>query len=172
VVSDHPLYHWVGRDDGTNASVRPPDRVLLRRPARGPRPRGGAHGARAVRDRLLAHWYRSKVLARLGSARLLTRAAEQRPSSSRPAGARARSASGRGVRAGSAPAAHPRPPADRGGPRRASRRSRRPSGPWTRDPARAGDVGGRRLRLDLSAAPAGRGRRPAAVPPRGRRLRW
>ncbi len=79
VVSDHPLYHWVGRDDGTNASVRPLTasyfddlREVLDLVEERTEPG-------AVRDRLLAHWYRSKVLARLGSARLLGRPPEQRP---------------------------------------------------------------------------------------------
>jgi poly(ribitol-phosphate) beta-N-acetylglucosaminyltransferase len=70
VLVSHPVYHWVRRDDRQNASSR--------------RPAPDAHFAAVrelvamvdartepgpVRDRYLRHWYRGKVLMRLGAPR-------------------------------------------------------------------------------------------------------
>ncbi|MEA2268185.1 MAG: poly(ribitol-phosphate) beta-N-acetylglucosaminyltransferase, partial [Solirubrobacteraceae bacterium] len=69
VLSDYPCYHWVRRDDRTNASTQRADRgyfdnlrevldIVEAHTEPGP-----------FRDRLLSHWYRSKMLNRLGGGR-------------------------------------------------------------------------------------------------------
>jgi glycosyltransferase involved in cell wall biosynthesis len=73
VLSDYPCYHWVRREDDTNASRRTFD------------PRGYYDNVREVldiveehttpgprRDALLRHWYRGKMLQRVGGRVLLS----------------------------------------------------------------------------------------------------
>jgi glycosyltransferase involved in cell wall biosynthesis len=69
VLSDYPCYHWVRRDDRTNASTQRADsgyfdnlREVLDIVEAHTEPG-------AFRDRLLGHWYRSKMLNRLGGGR-------------------------------------------------------------------------------------------------------
>jgi glycosyltransferase involved in cell wall biosynthesis len=72
VLSDYPCYHWMRRESGDNASLRRID------------PRGYFGNVAEVldlveahtepgerRERLLAHWYRGKMLGRLGGGALL-----------------------------------------------------------------------------------------------------
>src|SRR4051794_4476576 len=72
ILADYPVYHWVRRDDDTNASVSRFD------------PQGYFDNLREVldvveantepgdlRDKLLAHWYTGKSLGRLGGGTLL-----------------------------------------------------------------------------------------------------
>ncbi|NHC15161.1 glycosyltransferase family 2 protein [Motilibacter deserti] len=72
ILADYPVYHWVRRDDDTNASVNRFD------------PKGYFDNVREVldvvvantepgdlRDKLLAHWYTGKSLGRLGAGTLL-----------------------------------------------------------------------------------------------------
>ncbi|HEU4974022.1 MAG TPA: glycosyltransferase family A protein [Baekduia sp.] len=65
VLSDYPVYHWVRRDDLTNASNVPPNRgywenlvevaeVVEAQTEPGP-----------YRERLLSHWYKNKILRRV-----------------------------------------------------------------------------------------------------------
>jgi glycosyltransferase involved in cell wall biosynthesis len=69
VLSDYPCYHWVRRDDRTNASTQRADsgyfdnlREVLDIVEAHTEPG-------AFRDRLLSHWYRSKMLNRVGGGR-------------------------------------------------------------------------------------------------------
>ncbi len=70
VLVSHPVYHWVLRDDGQNASYQrpPPDARFS-----GVRELVAMVDARTepgpVRDRYHRHWYRGKVLLRLGGPR-------------------------------------------------------------------------------------------------------
>jgi glycosyltransferase involved in cell wall biosynthesis len=77
VLADRPYYHWTLRDRGQNASYRQLD------------PEGYFGNVRevldlvcehtepgALRDRLLTHWYRGKMLGRVGGGAFLTRDAE------------------------------------------------------------------------------------------------
>jgi glycosyltransferase involved in cell wall biosynthesis len=74
VLAEHPVYHWVRREPGANASARRFD------------PQGYYGNVREVldlvgarvpesprRDRLLAHWYQGKMLARVGGSNFLRR---------------------------------------------------------------------------------------------------
>jgi poly(ribitol-phosphate) beta-N-acetylglucosaminyltransferase len=78
VLSDYPCYHWIGREDRSNASVGGFDA-------------GYFENLREVldiveehtepgefRDRLLRRWYRSKMLERLGGERFLAYSEAQR----------------------------------------------------------------------------------------------
>jgi glycosyltransferase involved in cell wall biosynthesis len=77
VLADYPCYHWVLRDTDTNASYRPFE------------PRDYFGNVREVldlveartepgpfRDRLMRHWYRGKMLGRLGGSAFTKRDAE------------------------------------------------------------------------------------------------
>ncbi len=77
ILADHPIYHWIAHTDGSNASVQPLtaayfDDVREVLDLVEARTEPGE-----FRDRMLAHWYRSKVLVRLGTTRLLKRPREQ-----------------------------------------------------------------------------------------------
>src|SRR4051794_26877670 len=79
VIADHPVYHWVRREEQVTASTAPFDAqgyfenvrevldLVERRVPPGPE-----------RDRLLAHWYRGKMLGRVGGRGWLLRDAEWR----------------------------------------------------------------------------------------------
>jgi poly(ribitol-phosphate) beta-N-acetylglucosaminyltransferase len=79
VLADHPIYHWVGHGEGANASagrfdangyfdnVREVLDLVEARTEPGP-----------WRDRLLLHWYRSKMLPRVGGRGWLGRSEEWR----------------------------------------------------------------------------------------------
>jgi poly(ribitol-phosphate) beta-N-acetylglucosaminyltransferase len=71
VLSDYPCYHWVRREDASNASFERADSgyfdnlrevldIVEAHTEPGP-----------LRDRLLSHWYRSKILHRVGAPKLL-----------------------------------------------------------------------------------------------------
>jgi glycosyltransferase involved in cell wall biosynthesis len=74
VVADHPCYHWVTRDPRASASRQPIDApayfenvrevldLVERRTEPGP-----------LRDRMLTHWYRRKMLQRVGGRAMLRR---------------------------------------------------------------------------------------------------
>lgn len=68
VIADYPCYHWVLRDrDGRNASFRPFDPAAYYRNLREVLDVVEQHTEPGpLRDRLLAHWYRGKMLGRVG----------------------------------------------------------------------------------------------------------
>ena len=79
VLADHPIYHWMRREDGSNAStgrfdaegyfqnVREVLDLVEARTEPGP-----------WRDQLLTHWYRSKMLGRVGGRAFVARAPDWR----------------------------------------------------------------------------------------------
>jgi glycosyltransferase involved in cell wall biosynthesis len=74
VLADHPCYHWVLRDTDTNASYRPFDPAAYFDNVREVLDLVEAHTEPGpFRDRLMRHWYRGKMLGRLGGAAFLTR---------------------------------------------------------------------------------------------------
>jgi glycosyltransferase involved in cell wall biosynthesis len=66
ILSDYPCYHWMSREDATNASFAPADPVVYYRAVRDVLDVIDKHTAPGLlRDRLYLHWYRSNVLQRL-----------------------------------------------------------------------------------------------------------
>jgi glycosyltransferase involved in cell wall biosynthesis len=69
VLADHPCYHWVLRDAETNASYAPFDAKAYFANVREVLDVVEAHTEPGpLRDRLMRHWYRGKMLGRLGGA--------------------------------------------------------------------------------------------------------
>jgi glycosyltransferase involved in cell wall biosynthesis len=79
VLADHPIYHWMKREGESNASYRPFE------------PEGYYENVREVldlieehtepgpdRERLISHWYRGKMLKRMGAPHFLRRPADYR----------------------------------------------------------------------------------------------
>ncbi|MBA3260944.1 MAG: glycosyltransferase family 2 protein [Thermoleophilaceae bacterium] len=66
ILSDYPCYHWMSREDATNASFAPADPVVYYRAVRDVLDVIDKHTAPGLqRDRLYLHWYRSNVLQRM-----------------------------------------------------------------------------------------------------------
>jgi len=69
ILADYPCYHWVRRDDGTNASSGRFDPVGYFQNLRDVLDLVDEHiEPGPLRDRLYAHWYRTKLLGRVGGA--------------------------------------------------------------------------------------------------------
>jgi glycosyltransferase involved in cell wall biosynthesis len=67
VLADYPCYHWVLRDEDTNASYRPFDPQSYFANVREVLDLVEEHTAPGpLRDRLMRHWYRGKMLGRIG----------------------------------------------------------------------------------------------------------
>jgi glycosyltransferase involved in cell wall biosynthesis len=77
VLAEHPVYHWILRDADTNASYRPFEPAAYFDNVREVLDLVEAHTEPGpFRDRLMRHWYRGKMLGRLGGASFLRRDAE------------------------------------------------------------------------------------------------
>jgi glycosyltransferase involved in cell wall biosynthesis len=77
VLADHPCYHWVLRDTDTNASYRPFEPASYFDNVREVLDLVEAHTEPGpFRDRLMRHWYRGKMLGRLGGNGFLKRDAD------------------------------------------------------------------------------------------------
>lgn len=73
VLSDYPCYHWVRRDDDSNASHGGFDPVGYFKDVREVLDIVEANTEPGdFRDRLLRHWYQSKMLSRMGGRRFLS----------------------------------------------------------------------------------------------------
>jgi hypothetical protein len=67
VLADYPCYHWVLRDSDTNASYRPFEPADYFENVREVLDLVEAHTEPGpLRDRLVRHWYRGKMLGRIG----------------------------------------------------------------------------------------------------------
>jgi glycosyltransferase involved in cell wall biosynthesis len=67
ILADRPVYHWVMRDGDQNASYRPFDPVQYYEDVREVLDLVEEHTEPgALRDRLFSHWYRGKMLGRVG----------------------------------------------------------------------------------------------------------
>jgi glycosyltransferase involved in cell wall biosynthesis len=79
VLADYPCYHWVLRDGDANASMRPFDPATYYENLREVLDLVVEHTEPGpLRDRLLTHWYRGKMLGRVGGRFYLRREAEYR----------------------------------------------------------------------------------------------
>src|SRR4051794_29024562 len=79
ILADHPVYHWVRRADGGNASRRRADPQLYLGAVREVLDAVDAHTEPGpLRDRLYLRWYRGKVLARFSRPGFAGDAPEQR----------------------------------------------------------------------------------------------
>jgi len=66
IMSDYPCYHWMSRDDATNASFARADPVVYYRAVRDVLDVIDEHTDPGhARDRLYLHWYRSNMLQRM-----------------------------------------------------------------------------------------------------------
>jgi len=79
VLADYPCYHWVRRDAEANASYRPFEAVGYFQNVREVLDLVEEHTEPGpLRDRLSAHWYRGKMLGRVGGPYFLRRDPEHR----------------------------------------------------------------------------------------------
>lgn len=79
VLADYPCYHWVRRDADANASYRPFEAVGYYQNVREVLDLVDEHTEPGpLRDRLSAHWYRGKMLGRVGGPYFLRRDADHR----------------------------------------------------------------------------------------------
>jgi len=77
VLADYPCYHWVLRDPDTNASYRPFEPASYFEDLRDVLDLVEEHTQPGpFRDRLMRHWYRGKMLGRVGGPAFLERDAE------------------------------------------------------------------------------------------------
>lgn len=77
ILADYPCYHWVLRDADENASFQPFDPVVYFGNVREVLDIVVEHTEPGpLRDKLLAHWYRGKMLKRVGGAAFHRREAE------------------------------------------------------------------------------------------------
>lgn len=79
VLADYPCYHWVRRDADANASYRPFEAVGYYQNVREVLDLVEEHTEPGpLRDRLSAHWYRGKMLGRVGGPYFLRRDPDHR----------------------------------------------------------------------------------------------
>lgn len=79
VLADHPCYHWVRRDADANASYRPFEAVGYYQNVREVLDLVEEHTEPGpLRERLSAHWYRGKMLGRVGGPYFLRRDPDHR----------------------------------------------------------------------------------------------